>query len=213
MNTIIAQPPKAPADSPSWGVRIVQDIVAWVNMKFTGPLSLTGYTTANRPSATKFPRALIFDSITTYPVSSDASGNWRALQASGEPAAFTTLSITQGPVISGTYTPTLTSVANVSASTAFSCQYMRVGAVVTVSGAVAVTPTLLATLTTLGISLPVASALAATQNLAGTANSASVASASGAVLGDTSNARASLSMISVGTGSETFYFDFTYQVI
>ncbi len=140
------------------------------------------------------------------------SGVWADLIASGGPASVSTLSITQGAIISGTYTPTLTNTANISSSAALQCQYMRVGNVVTVSGGVTLTPTLLATLTTLGVSLPISSTLSAAQNLGGAANSASVASASAAVFGDTVNNRATMQMISVGNASETFYFSFTYLI-
>ena len=62
-----------------------------------------------------------------------------------------------GNVHSGTYTPTLTNTANVSASTASTMQYCRVGNVVTVSGNVNLTITTTLTTTLLEISLPVAS--------------------------------------------------------
>jgi hypothetical protein len=45
-----------------------------------------------------------------------------------------------GVVYSGTYTPTLTNLTNIDASTAFKLQYMRVGKVVTVSGIVNIDP-------------------------------------------------------------------------
>ena len=113
---------------------------------------------------------------------------------------------------SGTYTPTLFNTANVTSSTALACQYMQVGSVVTVSGGVTLTPTLITTLTTLGVSLPVASTLSAAQKCAGGANSSSVVSNSAVIFGDTTNNRATLQLISVGTGAETFYFTFTYLV-
>lgn len=113
----------------------------------------------------------------------------------------------------GTYTPTLFNTANIGSSAALQCQYMRIGSVVTVSGGVTLTPTLLATLTTLGLSLPIASAFSAAQNLGGAADSAAVASASAAMFADTVNARATMQMISVGTSAETFYFSFSYLVI
>lgn len=204
MNAIVEKAPRPPADAPSWAIRVVQDIIAWVQRRDIGPQQLTAYPTATPPSATTYPRALIYDSTLNAPAYSDVSGNWKTLAV-----------VTSGGdiITSGTYTPTLTNSANITSSTALQCQYMRVGSVVTVSGAVTLTPTLLATLTTLGISLPVVSNIGAPENLAGAADSASVASASAAVLGDATNDRATMQMISVGTGSETFYFSFTYLVI
>lgn len=113
--------------------------------------------------------------------------------------------------VSGTYTPTLTNVANLDASTAYQCQYSRVGAVVTVSGKVDVDPTTTLTLTQLGISLPIASNLGATEDCAGTA--ASVASEVGAILGDAANNRAELNFTCVGTANNAMYFTFTYEII
>src|SRR3990167_10996405 len=70
-------------------------------------------------------------------------------------------------VLANTYTPTLTNVFNVAASTAYACQYMRVGNVVTVSGQVDIDPTAASTYTELDISLPIASAFTATNQLGG----------------------------------------------
>lgn len=239
MTTVTEQTPRAPEDAPSWAVRMLQNIVAWVQNRDIGPQRLTAYPTALPPNANTFPRALIYDSTLNVPAFSNTSGVWVALSAaggsgsfttlaasgtvsgagftafltSGQASSFSTLSIGLGAITSGTYTPTLTNSANITSSTALLCQYMRVGSVVTVSGGVTLTPTLLATLTTLGVSLPVASNLANAENLGGAANSASVASASAAVFCDAANDRATMQMISVGTGAETFYFSFTYQVI
>ena len=66
----------------------------------------------------------------------------------------------------GSYTPTLTGVTNVAASTAYACQWMRVRDVVTVSGKVDVDPTVVGS-TKLGISLPIASNLSAAEQCAG----------------------------------------------
>lgn len=75
-------------------------------------------------------------------------------------AALATLGL-PAVVAAGTYTPTLTAVANVSTSTPSVMQWLRVGNTVTVSGRVDVKATAVA-LTQIGISLPVASALTAT---------------------------------------------------
>ena len=60
-------------------------------------------------------------------------------------------------IASGTYTPTLTNTANVSASTANLTCWMRVGNVVTVAGIVLIDPVNASTLTQINISLPIAS--------------------------------------------------------
>jgi hypothetical protein len=123
---------------------------------------------------------------------------------------------TWGPVLTnGTYTPTLTAVTNVAASTSASCQWMRVGSTVTVSGVIAVTATAANTDTHLGISLPVASNLALSTNLGGTGASVTggALGQSGGLDGDTTNDRARFVLRPTGTGSVNYSFSFTYQVI
>lgn len=131
--------------------------------------------------------------------------------------AVTAPAATDGNVFSGTYTPTLTNVSNLDASTAVACQYMRVGNTVTVSGYVSVDPTTATgTLTRLGISLPVASNLGSVANCCGTAaNISATASNScyGCVYGDTTNDRAVLDFNAPINTVFTVQFHFTYQVI
>jgi hypothetical protein len=69
---------------------------------------------------------------------------------------------------SGTYTPTWTGLANVTSVTAFSCQYMRVGDTVTVSGWVTIDPVSDNTPTSLSFSLPINSNTASVNFLNGT---------------------------------------------
>lgn len=116
--------------------------------------------------------------------------------------------------IAGTYTPTLTGVANVGASTAYVCQYMRVGSVVTVSGQVDIDPTTgVSTTTQLGISLPVASSLSATTQVAGTCCSPSIVAQSGGIYADATNDRAQLDFKAADPNNTIWYFNFTYLVV
>jgi hypothetical protein len=71
-------------------------------------------------------------------------------------------------VSSGTYTPTVTGVLNVAAVANARAQWMRVGSVVTVSGAVDIDPTATSTATNYTISLPIASNLTNAGDLSGT---------------------------------------------
>lgn len=116
-------------------------------------------------------------------------------------------------IASGTYTPTLTGVANVGASTAYGCSWIRVGNVVTVSGRVDIDPTLTATLTQLGISLPIASNFSAANQCAGTANASAIASLSAAILGDATNDRAEMDYVSTDVTNQPMYFTFTYVIL
>ena len=114
-----------------------------------------------------------------------------------------------GNVFSGTYTPTLTATTNVSASTAYATQYSRVGSVVTVSGRIAVTCTSVAAFE-IGISLPVASNFSDVYQAAGVLCSARNG---GIVFGNAALDRVQGQSYPVGTGSEAYFYSFTYRVI
>lgn len=119
-----------------------------------------------------------------------------------------------GALVSGSYTPTVTAVANCSAASAQVTQYCRVGDRVFGSGVVLFTVTSNATITQLGISIPIASNFAGTGNASGTASTALLGSNHGAVIyADSTNDRLTLDFTSSGTGAVVFYFTFMYQVI
>lgn len=111
----------------------------------------------------------------------------------------------------GTCTPTLTNVANASASTSYIATYLRVGDSVTQSGQLDIDSVAAATFTDIGISLCVASAFTLGTDLAGTAASGSVVQ-SGQLVADATNDRASLWFISADTANRNMSYTFTYQV-
>lgn len=126
--------------------------------------------------------------------------------------AVTAPAATDGNVFSGTYTPTLTNQTNVAASTAYACQYMRVGNVVTVSGKVDVTATAgSSTITELRISVPVASSFASSHQAGGAASDN--ISQNGAIYAVGLGSTARLVFPALLTTSRSFYFSFTYQVV
>jgi hypothetical protein len=118
-------------------------------------------------------------------------------------------------VTSGTYTPTLTAVTNVAASTAYVCQYMRVGSVVTVSGKLDIDPT--AALTTqLGISLPIASNFSGNGQCGGVGAVPSLTATNSlqiAVVSDATNDRAEMEFVTTFVDNRTVWFTFTYLII
>ena len=121
--------------------------------------------------------------------------------------------------ISGTYTPTLTGVANVTSATAVPCQYLQVQNAITVSGYVSIVAVAGAGLATeLLISLPIASNLVTGNQCAGTAtyySPTAATSSAGVIRGDGTNDKALLqfnSYVAGGPGMTT-YFTFTYSVI
>lgn len=122
-------------------------------------------------------------------------------------------SLTALPTLaSGTYTPTLYNTTNVDASTAYTCQYMRVGSVVTVSGRVDIDANGTGA-TTLGISLPVASNFTAAEQCAGTGVDITDNDKALWVEADPTNDRALLKTFSVGLADHAVYFTFTYSVL
>lgn len=117
-------------------------------------------------------------------------------------------------IASGTYTPTLTSVLNVAASTSYNCNWLRVGNVVTVSGKIDVDPTASATLTSIGVSLPIASNFTNVSNAGGNGSRIE----SGAIVNvvavpDTTNDRIQLDFYPTSGSNLDVYFTFTYLIV
>lgn len=124
---------------------------------------------------------------------------------------LTTASISN--IAASTYTPTLTGVANVAASTAYASPYLRVGATVIVGGQVDIDPTAVATLTQLGISLPVASNFANPNEAGGTGQS-SGAGVTAQLSADAANNRLTLDFTTGAVvTNQAWYWTAIYQVI
>lgn len=121
-----------------------------------------------------------------------------------------TLTLSNGAVLSGTYTPTLTNSSNIDASTAADLSYYRVGDKVTVFGSVEIDPTAAAS-TTLGISLPIASNFGAVGDCAGTIMRGT--GGQGHVAADAANDRASAVFVATVTSNATYYLHFSYRII
>lgn len=136
----------------------------------------------------------------------DATG---ALPGRMSAADFTKLAA----VKSGTFTPTLTNVANVSSSTAFDVQYLRVDNTVTASGRVDIAPTAAGVDTQLRMTLPVASALTGGAQLGGAAFCTGVASQGAGIIADPVTDQALFRFVASASGSAPFMFSFTYRVI
>lgn len=124
-------------------------------MKFTSGSLLT----AAEVGAVEFLTDKAYLTITTGTARKEIALNDAALTSGTTPVATTNGRLTDGLILAhGTFTPTLTNVTNVAASTPNQCMYMRVGNTVTVSGSVSVDATG-AGATELGISFPIASAV------------------------------------------------------
>lgn len=110
-----------------------------------------------------------------------------------------------GNLYSGTYTPTLTNVQNSSSNAALSAwQYMRVGNVVTVSGAFGTNMTAANADTSVGVSLPVASNFAGIGDAGGVVTqfaANAVAHPTGECVADATNDRLTVAWTSINTGT------------
>lgn len=114
---------------------------------------------------------------------------------------------------SGTYTPTLTGVTNIAATTAFTAHYVRVGNQVSVAGYINVDPTAAApTASEVGISLPIASNFTAEGDLGGSAASSSNTPEGAVMEEDQTNDRARMLFKALDTANHTFGFSFIYTV-
>lgn len=114
---------------------------------------------------------------------------------------------------SGTYTPTITGVTNVDSTTAYECQYIRVGNVVHVTGKAGINTTAGGgTATTWTISLPVSSNFTAVTQCSGIANE-NTGNRSATISGNTTSDVAQVDHLSGHTNERDYYFNFTYQVL
>lgn len=130
---------------------------------------------------------------------------------------FSKISVDTAFATSGTYTPTLTNVSNVGASTAYICGYFVVGNEVHVRGKIDIDPTSTGTLL-IGVSLPPgwASSFGNDYECAGTVNCGAVENLHGAIRADATNDRAEIQATIPTAGSisnNSWYFEFTYILI
>lgn len=114
-------------------------------------------------------------------------------------------------IVVGTYTPTLTNVANLDASTAFVTQYLQVMNTVVVFSVFDGDATLAApTLTQLRMTLPIASNFTSIRQLTGTANTPS---APARITADTTNDEAFIEWNATTTSNVRFSFTLVYVVV
>ncbi len=145
-------------------------------------------------------------STATYPATAGTSGN--LLTSDGTNWASSTPTI----VASSTYTPTLTNTANISASTTAVCQYMRVGSVVTVSGAVQIDPTTTLTECQLNISLPIASDFASFNQCGGAMGCNVVGNYLEIIADSTANNAVAIGVVT-DVSNRIYGFTFTYLIV
>ena len=171
------------------------------------PFSL--FSTSGGPNASNYTAPEGFIGIE---IGSSATKHW--VKATGsDGTGWRPLNVEPLVPSAGTWIPTLSNVANLSASSAYVGQWMRVGATVTASGKVNVDPTLTATATALGMSLPVASNFALAEDCGGVAFASAIAAQGAAIRGDATNNRAEMAWVSADVTAQDMYFNFSYRVI
>lgn len=115
-------------------------------------------------------------------------------------------------ILSGSYTPTLTNVTNVSGNTSSTTYWYRIGDMVTVFGIVGIDPTLTGA-TELGVSLPVASNLSALGQLAGVGSSDAISAQPITFTADATNNRAAIKFVAADITNQTYHFQFSYKIL
>jgi hypothetical protein len=114
-------------------------------------------------------------------------------------------------VSSGTWTPTLTNTTNIAASTAYACQYLRVGNTVSFSGKFSLDSTSTGD-TVMGMSIPIASAFSQEFHAGGVAASYAVQQ-SAAIFADATNDRLTIRLTITDTTNRDWFFSGSYQII
>lgn len=180
------------------------------------PFAFTGDVT--RPADSN--AQTIANDAVTYAKMQNVSATSRVLgritSGSGDVEELTGANIrTIASISYGTYTPTLTGVANVDSVAAYQAHYTQIGDVVHVAGKFDLDPTAGAsTWTRFRLSLPVASNLVNAHELAGTTVSyGGAVNGYGALLGDATNDTAEVSCYPVATTNTSWYYTFTYRVL
>lgn len=116
-------------------------------------------------------------------------------------------------IVSGTYTPTAAGVTNITSVTAGSCQYMRVGNVVTVSGRMDQVVTTSTGTTRWSITLPIASNLSSDAKLAGVSSGNDGTFGTFTIRGNSTLAYFTGQQATAGaTWNNNQYFTFTYLI-
>ena len=176
----------------------------WRVVTFTGALTLThNATSLILPGAANITTAA-GDSLVAESL---GSGNWKVVaytRANGYPVAPT--------LAAGTYTPTLTSVAGVTSTTAYSTIYTRLGNTVTVYGPLDITPS--ANAVQIGISLPIPSGFTSSNDLSGVATTNINTFTNLRIYADATNDRAMFDgYFSTSGAAHPVYFTFAYLVV
>ena len=182
---------------------------------FTGAITANGGIT-NSDAETLNISSATSQSITLSPggtVRVTATSDGRLFGSALHNNAGSVTGATNQYIASGTYTPTITNGANVTANTPRKCQWMRVGNVVTVSGGFDATVTSASVSTIVYLSLPIASSFTTTYEAGGMVQARAAAADTGMIEADATNDRAQVNWLSTLTSNRSFIFNFTYEIL
>mgnify|MGYP007100078782 CR=1 FL=1 len=135
--------------------------------------------------------------------------------ASGQALQFDGSGCIDGPIlVTGTYSPTVSSDYNITTITAAQCQYLRVGPMVTVSGMLNITPTAVTDMVAFLCTVPVNSAFVASSDAAGTFATIGVSSDpyAGGIRAKSANTVRG-DGIATSTAAADISFTFTYEIM
>jgi hypothetical protein len=130
---------------------------------------------------------------------------------SGTSATFSS-TISASNLTSGTYTPTLTGVANVASSIANAGRYVRIGNQVIVYNHISVTPTATLTDTQIRITLPISATLGSTTASTGSGTARSSLDSPVLIIADTVNNESILYFKSSSTSAHAIDYSFSYTM-
>ena len=193
-------------------------LVAGTATASTAPLKFnsgTSLTTAEA-GAVEFTTDDLFFTITTGAArKAFVLDDGTRLTSGKTPVATTNGRLVDGLVLAAsTYTPTRSAESNLDSNVTMSeAQYMRVGNTVTVSGRFIADPTTTSTATSFEITLPIASNIGAVEDVAGVAFCGSIAGQGAEIIGVVANDTAKIQWIAVDTTSQTWSYQFSYQII
>lgn len=149
------------------------------------------------------------------------NGSWYSLIGDGTVWRCTNIqnaNVAATPYSSGTYSPTLTGVTNVTGTPSLgNVFYHRIGSVVTVTGEISPNVTTGSLNGTVRITLPVASTISSQTDAAGVINlgttgASTIVAGQGVAYGDTAHSAVDLEFLSPTSGSIDLYFTFTYII-
>ena len=149
---------------------------------------------------------LQIDGTTELGVKNDGRLYGRSLHNQGDVSG-----VTDQYIASGTYLPTGTIETNIDSFTAYDCQWLRVGNVVTVSGSINIDAALATTTTELRLSLPISSEFASVLSCGGNGTS-HASSHYFSIFSDNVNKGVTFKSANMNTANTTYSFSFTYLI-